>query len=312
MPIRAVSVLLFSASVSLAQAQYLTFGDWEYKVNGSEAEITRYLGQGGDVAIPSSVNGLPVTQVGGYAYVTIFGNQVNYSVTSISIPSGVRTIGWAAFKEGKALKKIKIPNSITRIEDWAFAETAIRSITIPESVTSTGGDIFWGCANLSAILFLGNAPEYRGTNPSNPVQSIETPLTVYVLPASLGWGATYLSRPVVSLSDLVGLYNQSQYESNRENGRQDVINSPNLWALYTVDQIQNMAMGNLVLNKNINGTFTLNYDVEQSTDLQTWAPYQALSLPLSGLPTNKAFVRIKIKNSQTSSNTPVISGPTPP
>jgi len=68
--------------------------------------------------------------------------------------------------------------------------------------------------------------------------------------------------------------------------------------LYTSNQIENMAMGNLVINKNTNGNFTLNYDIEQSTDLLTWTPYQALSLPLTGLPTNKAFVRIKFKNNQ--------------
>jgi len=65
--------------------------------------------------------------------------------------------------------------------------------------------------------------------------------------------------------------------------------------LYTASQIQSMAIGDLVLTKNTNGSFTLNYDIEQSSDLQTWIPYQALSLPLTGLPTDKAFVRIKAK-----------------
>jgi hypothetical protein len=65
--------------------------------------------------------------------------------------------------------------------------------------------------------------------------------------------------------------------------------------LYTANQMQAMAIGDLVLTKNANGSFTLNYDIEQSTDLQTWTPYQALSLPLTGLPTDKAFVRIKAK-----------------
>jgi len=65
--------------------------------------------------------------------------------------------------------------------------------------------------------------------------------------------------------------------------------------LYTASQMQAMAFGDLVLTKNANGSFTLNYDIEQSTDLQTWTPYQALSLPLTGMPTEKAFVRIKTK-----------------
>ena len=43
------------------------------------------------------------------------------------------------------------------------------------------------------------------------------------------------------------------------------------------------------------GNLVLNYDIEQSTDLQTWTPYQALSLPMTNLPTDKAFVRIKAK-----------------
>ena len=85
---------------------------------------------------------------------------------------------------------------------------------------------------------------------------------------------------------------------SRTDGINNVLSNPNLWTLYTANQIQNMAMGDLVLNKNTNGNFTLNYDIEQSTDLLTWTPYQALPLPLNGLPTNKAFVRIKLKNSQ--------------
>ena len=65
--------------------------------------------------------------------------------------------------------------------------------------------------------------------------------------------------------------------------------------LYTASQMQAMAIGDLVLTKNANGSFTLNYDIEQSADLQTWTTYAPLSLPLTGLPTDKAFVRIKAK-----------------
>jgi hypothetical protein len=65
--------------------------------------------------------------------------------------------------------------------------------------------------------------------------------------------------------------------------------------LYTASQMQAMAIGDLVLTKNANGSFTLNYDIEKSDNLQTWTPYQALSLPLTGLPTDKAFLRIKAK-----------------
>jgi len=65
--------------------------------------------------------------------------------------------------------------------------------------------------------------------------------------------------------------------------------------LYTANQMQAMAIGDIVLTKNANSSFTLNYDIEQSTDLQNWSTYQALSLPLTNLPPDKAFVRIKAK-----------------
>ena len=81
--------------------------------------------------------------------------------------------------------------------------------------------------------------------------------------------------------------------------------------LYTASQMQAMAIGDLVLTKNANGSFTLNYDIEQSTDLQNWSIYAPLSLPLTGLPTDKAFVRIKAKqNGSGSQSAPTSSTPT--
>jgi len=65
--------------------------------------------------------------------------------------------------------------------------------------------------------------------------------------------------------------------------------------LYTASQMQAMAIGDLVLTKNANGSFVLNYDIEQSTDLQSWLPYQSLNLPLTNLPPDKVFIRIKAK-----------------
>jgi len=59
-----------------------------------------------------------------------------------------------------------------------------------------------------------------------------------------------------------------------------------------------MVMGDLMLTRTNGGQFVLNYDIEQSDNLTTWVPYQNYALPLSNLPTDKAFVRIKLKNQQ--------------
>lgn len=85
---------------------------------------------------------------------------------------------------------------------------------------------------------------------------------------------------------------------SRTDGINSVISNPNLWTLYTTNQIKAMVMGDLVLTRTNNGQFVLNYDIEQSDNLTNWAPYQGFAMPLTNLPTDKAFVRIKLKNQQ--------------
>jgi len=81
----------------------------------------------------------------------------------------------------------------------------------------------------------------------------------------------------------------------KSSGIASVIASPNSWSLFTSSQIQNMAVGDLVLTKNVSGKLVLTYDIEQSNDLVNWSVYKSFGEELTGLPTNKAFVRIKAK-----------------
>jgi hypothetical protein len=116
---------------------------------------------------------------------------------------------------------------------------------------------------------------------------------------SLGYSPTLNLAPFINFlktNPTAGLYNQSQFDANWTNAQRDILNNPNSRGLYTTSQIQNMALGDLVLSKNPNGSFVLNYDIEQSTDLQNWTTYAPLSTPLTGLPADKAFVRIKAKH----------------
>jgi len=80
----------------------------------------------------------------------------------------------------------------------------------------------------------------------------------------------------------------------RAAGIANVTAFPNTWSLFTSSQIQNMAIGDLVLTREVNGNFVLNYDIEQSNDLQNWTVYSA-NTQIVKLPADKAFVRIKAK-----------------
>jgi hypothetical protein len=74
-----------------------------------------------------------------------------------------------------------------------------------------------------------------------------------------------------------------------------VTSSPRTYNLYQASDIQDMTVGGMVLRKSSDNSFTLNYDIEQSEDLQTWRSYQSFTLPITNLPSNKAFIRFKAK-----------------
>ena len=74
------------------------------------------------------------------------------SITSVTIGTGVTSIGDWAFSECSSLTSVTIPNSVTSIGDWAFSEcSSLTSVTIPNSVTSIGDGAFSGCNRLNSI-----------------------------------------------------------------------------------------------------------------------------------------------------------------
>ena len=74
------------------------------------------------------------------------------SLTSITIPNGVTSIGRSAFSGCSSLTSVTIPNSVTSIGDYAFHNcSGLTSITIPNSVTSIGEEAFENCSGLTSI-----------------------------------------------------------------------------------------------------------------------------------------------------------------
>jgi hypothetical protein len=110
---------------------------------------------------------------------------------SYKVPNSVTSIGDAAFGDCTSLTNITIGNSVTNIGNGAFFDcTSLTSVTIPGSVTSLGYYAFSWCISLTGVYFQGNAPSlgwgaFDGDNNA----------TVYYLPGTTGWGATYGGRP---------------------------------------------------------------------------------------------------------------------
>ena len=74
-----------------------------------------------------------------------------------------------------------------------------------------------------------------------------------------------------------------------------VTSDPNNWNVFTADQIQEMAVDDLVLTREENGDFVLNYEIQQSDNAKDWTTYSAQAETITGLPVNKAFVRIRTR-----------------
>ena len=81
---------------------------------------------------------------------------------NVIIPDGVRRIGKRAF-ERSSLTSLTIPESVTSIGSFAFEGCgSLTSLTIQGSVDSIGVAAFKGCRSLSSLVIHGSVPESLG------------------------------------------------------------------------------------------------------------------------------------------------------
>ena len=126
------------------------FKDNEAKVIGNNYS--------GDITIPSIVN----YQGKDFAVTSIDDDAYGYcvSLTSITIPDGVVTIGFWAFGGCTNLTSVNFGKNseLKSIGDFAFEGCDnLTSIDIPNSVTSIDGYVFESCTNLASVNFGTNS-----------------------------------------------------------------------------------------------------------------------------------------------------------
>ena len=140
-------VLCFCLSLLVVPSFALTEGDWEYTLSDNQITITKYVGAGGDITVPTSINGIPVVAMG---------NQVctyNDTVTSVTIPGAIKTVGYEVFKECKNLETVRIGEGVEKINFGAFRTcTSLRTANLPASLESgQGSEIFAGDRSLTSV-----------------------------------------------------------------------------------------------------------------------------------------------------------------
>lgn len=102
---------------------------YTYSITNGEAIITaydKYNGVKGELIIPSTLGGCPVTEIGD----RVFKN--NNNITDVVIPNTVKKIGEAAFAECGNLENIVIPPSLQSTGNDAFKNTDIKKVYITD------------------------------------------------------------------------------------------------------------------------------------------------------------------------------------
>ena len=142
-------LLAQSASVH-AQSPYVT----EINADGNSVAIIGYLGSGGAVSIPYSLNGLTVTALGDFS----FANCSN--LTSISFSGGgIASIGQGTFSNCTRLTSFAFSGgSLTNIGDSAFFGSGLTGVSIPGSgpgqvSVTLGANVCAGCPHLTSVAF---------------------------------------------------------------------------------------------------------------------------------------------------------------
>lgn len=86
-----------------------------------------------------------VTTIGNYAFNFCSG------LTSIALPQSLISIGEGAFNHCTSLKSIDLPPSLDSIGFIAFSNSGLTSVDLPSSVTSIGIGVFSNCVGLTSV-----------------------------------------------------------------------------------------------------------------------------------------------------------------
>lgn len=73
------------------------------------------------------------------------------NLIKILLPKGIKKINKEAFYRCENLKEVNLPDGLVEIGEWAFADSSITDVIIPDSVTTIGDDAFSGCEAITSI-----------------------------------------------------------------------------------------------------------------------------------------------------------------
>ncbi len=154
---------------------------------------------GGALAIPATIEGKPVTAIGGSAFLSSTRTSISIpatvtrigpsaflyclKLTEVNIPQGITIIEAGTFSVCENLVSVTIPPGVTRIDEGAFSSCKrLEKATIPASVTQIGDEAFSGCGALKTIVIPASVRTLGDSAfASTGIRTIEIPATVKMI-----------------------------------------------------------------------------------------------------------------------------------
>ena len=260
-----------------------------FSFDESTGTITDYNSMVGgyNVIIPSSIDDIKVTTIGGKAFCNnrltsvIIPNSVTTiegcafslnELTNVIIPDSVTTIGHNAFCNNK-LTSVTIPNSVTTIESHAFDDNELTSATIGDSVTTIGIMAF-GHNNLTNIT-IGDSVTTIGDHAfiGNSLTSVTIPdsVTTIGIMAFSNNNLTSVTIPdsVTTISSDAFSNNFRKNVSYKKKGNKYIIDLKKLDPNIDPKKVFNVNMNNskCINYDNSTGIITLDSKPENNTEI---------------------------------------------
>ena len=184
------SIDLSQITITITKREPQVIDDYTftYNDNNNTATVRSYIGDGGDIVIPSTISrledgtvieGNQYTVTGIYSAINsslgVFSNE--NSITGVNLPKSLQTIGDYAFYNCSGLEEITFPSALTSIGENAFENcdtvveidlsnciklevisffcfrncTSLTTVAFPKNLVSIENSAFSGCGVLSEI-----------------------------------------------------------------------------------------------------------------------------------------------------------------